>query len=241
MAHLPLLRRIARALFSLDAAGLLGPSTRPPIMIGTLYEAGGFNWQSRVAFYSKRPGGFVAWKRPMGLFALKAFPYLCKLLAPGEVRLHGQFPQLQVAVAPSDAATHRHAGVLLDRVLQTATTGKSLEFLGLCANWKLGRDGAVVEERAALLRNGGDGEAYLRGGIEVAASARNAMMIAAQTHKQLKQAKVGGGIHRRGRRHLHVSSRRDALGDVEHRSRSSIGKCDPFIARARRAADPIAL
>jgi hypothetical protein len=192
-AHLPLLRRIARALYSLDASGLLGPSTRPPIMIGTLYGAGGFDWQSRVAFYSERPGGFVAWRRPMGLFALKAFPYLCKSLAPGEVTLHGRFPQLQVAVAPSDAATRRHAGALLDRVLQTSTTGKSLEFLGLCADWKLGGDGAVVEERAALLRDGGDGGAYLGGGIEAAASARNAMMIAAQTHKQLKQAKGGGG------------------------------------------------
>ena len=163
-AHLPLLRRIARALYSLDAAGLLGPSTRPPIMIRTLYWAGEFDWQSRVAFYSERPGGFVEWKRPMGLFTLKAFPYLCKSLAPGEVTLHGRFPQLQVAVAPSDAATRRHAGALLDRVLQTSTTGKSLEFLGLCADWKLGGDGAVVEERATLLRDGGDDGAYLGGG-----------------------------------------------------------------------------
>ncbi len=52
-AHLPLLRRIARTLYSLDAAGLLRPSTQPPIMIGTLYGAGGFDWQSRVAFYSE--------------------------------------------------------------------------------------------------------------------------------------------------------------------------------------------
>ena len=186
-AHLSLLRRIARALYSLDAAGLLGSSIRPPIMIGTLYGAGGFDWQSRVAFYSERPGGFVAWKRPLGLFALKAFPYLCKSLKAGEVTLHGRFPQMQVAVAPSDAITRRHAGMLLDRVLQTATTGKSLEFLGLCADGNLGGDGAVVEERAALLRDGGGG------GMEAAASARNAMMIAAQTHKQLKQAKGGGG------------------------------------------------
>ena len=100
----------------------------------------------------------------MGLFALKAFLYLCKSLTPGEVTLHEWFPQLQVAVPTSDAATHRHAGVLLDRVLQTATTGKSLEFLGLCTDWKLGRDGAVVKERAALLRDGRDGGAYLGGG-----------------------------------------------------------------------------
>ena len=83
------------------------------------------------------------------------------MLTPGEVTLHGRFPQLQVAVVPSDAATRRHAGVLLDRVLQTATTGRLLEFLGMCADWKLGGDGAVVEERAALLRDGGDSGAYL--------------------------------------------------------------------------------
>jgi hypothetical protein len=48
-------------------------------------------------------------------------------------------------------------------------------------------------------------------------------------------------IRRWGRRRLHVSSRRDALGNVERRSRPSIGECDPFVARARHAADPIAL
>jgi len=110
-----------------------------------------------------------------------------------EVTLHWRFPQMQVAVAPSNAITRRHAGMLLDRVLQTATTGKSLEFLGLCADGKLGGDGTVVEERGALLRDGGDGEVNLGGVIEAAASARNAMMIAAQTHKQLKQTKGGGG------------------------------------------------
>jgi len=185
-AHLSLLKRIARALYNLDAAGLLGSSTRPPILIGTLYGAGGFDWQSRVAFYGERPDGFVAWKRPLGLFALKAFPYLCKSLKAGEVTLHGRFPQIQVAVTPSNAHTRRHAGMLLDRVLQTATTGKSLEFLGLCADEKLGGDGTVGEERAALLM------ANPWRGVETAASARNAMMIAAQTHKQLKQAKEGG-------------------------------------------------
>jgi hypothetical protein len=190
-AHLSLLKRVARALYNLDAAGLLGSSNRPPILIGTLYGAGGFDWQSRVAFYCERPDGFVAWKRPLGLFALKAFPYLCKSLKAGEVTLHGRFPQLQVAVTPSNAYTRRHAGMLLDRVLQTATTGKSLEFLGLCADEKLGGDGAVLEEAVALsnLEYGG---AYAGKVIETAANARNAMMIAAHTHKQLKQAKEGG-------------------------------------------------
>ncbi|KAL3806619.1 hypothetical protein ACHAXA_004423 [Cyclostephanos tholiformis] len=189
-AHLSLLRRVARALYNLDAAGLLGSSNRPPILVGTLYGAGGFDWQSRIAFYSERPDGFVKWKRPLGLFALKAFPYLCKSLKPGEVTLHGRFPQLQVAVSPSNAYTRRHAGMILDRVLQTATTGKSLEFLGLCADEKLGGDGAVLEE-AAVLTKVGYGGSYPGRAIETAANARNAIMIAAHTHKQLKQAKEG--------------------------------------------------
>jgi hypothetical protein len=82
----------------------------------------------------------------LGLFALKAFPYLCKSTRAGEVALHGRFPQLQVAVAPADARTRLRAGELLDRVLQTATTGKKLEFLGLGADGRLGGDGAAVSD-----------------------------------------------------------------------------------------------
>eukprot|EP00580_Thalassiosira_gravida_P015285 CAMPEP_0201663594 /NCGR_PEP_ID=MMETSP0494-20130426/5333_1 /ASSEMBLY_ACC=CAM_ASM_000839 /TAXON_ID=420259 /ORGANISM="Thalassiosira gravida, Strain GMp14c1" /LENGTH=717 /DNA_ID=CAMNT_0048142213 /DNA_START=151 /DNA_END=2304 /DNA_ORIENTATION=- len=189
-AHLSLLRRIARAVYNLDARGLLGSSNRPPILIGSLYAAGGFDWMSRIAFFSERPEGFTRWKRPLGLFGLKAFPYLCKSLVVGEVSLHGRYPQLQVAVTPSNSYTRRHAQVLLDRVLQNATTGKSLEFLGLSSTEELGGDGTVGEESLVFqnqLGNGGLGH----GGVDTANSARNAMMIAAQTHKQLKEAKEG--------------------------------------------------
>jgi hypothetical protein len=68
---------------------------------------------------------------PPGLFLLKAFPYLCKSTRAGEVALHGWFPQLQVVVAPGNARTRLRMGALLDRILQTATTGKKLKFLGL--------------------------------------------------------------------------------------------------------------
>jgi hypothetical protein len=78
---------------------------------------------------------------------LKAFPYLCKSTRAGEVVLHGQFPQLQVAVAPADAHMHLHAGALLDRVLQTVTTGKKLEFLGLGGDGRLGSNGAARCQR----------------------------------------------------------------------------------------------
>eukprot|EP00579_Thalassiosira_antarctica_P031757 CAMPEP_0201998168 /NCGR_PEP_ID=MMETSP0905-20130828/5003_1 /ASSEMBLY_ACC=CAM_ASM_000554 /TAXON_ID=420261 /ORGANISM="Thalassiosira antarctica, Strain CCMP982" /LENGTH=289 /DNA_ID=CAMNT_0048554059 /DNA_START=6 /DNA_END=872 /DNA_ORIENTATION=+ len=140
-AHLSLLRRIARAFYNLDAKGLLGSSNRPPILIGSLYGAGGFDWMSRIAFFRERPSNFTRWKRPLGLFGLKAFPYLCKSLQAGEVTLHGRYPQLQVAVTPSNAHTRNHARVLLDRVLQNSTTGKSLEFLGLSSKEELGGDG----------------------------------------------------------------------------------------------------
>ena len=74
-------------------------------MIGTLYGAGGFNWMSHIALFGERPMGFAGWRRPMGLFGLKAFPYLCKSLKVGEVNLHRRFPQLQVAVSPSNTYT----------------------------------------------------------------------------------------------------------------------------------------
>ncbi|KAL7529601.1 hypothetical protein ACHAXR_003048 [Thalassiosira sp. AJA248-18] len=185
-AHLSLLRRIAKALYNLDAKGLLGSSNRPPILIGSLYGAGGFDWMSRIAFYSERPPNFTKWKRPLGLFGLKAFPYLCKSLKAGEVTLHGRYPQLQVAVTPSDAYTRLRAQVLLDRVLQNSTTGKSLEFLGLSSKEELGGDGTVGEESLVLNQSG-----LQYGKVETANSARNAMMIAAQTHKQFKEAKEG--------------------------------------------------
>ncbi|KAL9184640.1 hypothetical protein ACHAXT_012610 [Thalassiosira profunda] len=186
-AHLSLLRRIAKALYRLDSRGLLGTAHRPPILIGTLYGAGGFDWMARIAFFKERPGGFVGWKRPLALFGLKAFPYLCKSLKAGEVSLHGRFPQLQVAVSPSNAHTRHRARVLLDRVLQNAATGKKLEFLGLSSAEELGGDGTVGEESVALQNESGG-----HGTIETASSARSAMMIAAQTHTQLKEAREGG-------------------------------------------------
>jgi len=64
-AHLSILRSVARALYSLNSRGLLGSSSRPPILIGTLYGAGGFDWMSRIAFYSERPSNFVEWSRPL--------------------------------------------------------------------------------------------------------------------------------------------------------------------------------
>lgn len=192
-AHLSLLRQVAKALFHLDALNLLGPSSRrSPIMIGTLYGAGGFDWQCRVAFYEHRPPTFVSWTRPLGLFALKAFPYLCKSLKPGEVTLHGRFPQLQVAVAPSNAYTRRHTGMLLDRVLQSETTGKRLDFLGLVAEDNFGGDGTVKGERLAFIRQG-SADRGSSGSIETTAAvgARNAMMIAAHANKQLREVKEG--------------------------------------------------
>lgn len=190
-AHLSLLRRVAKALYHLDALNLLGggsSSNRPPIMIGTLYGAGGFDWQCRVAFFEHRPPFFTTWSRSLGLFALKAFPYLCKSLTAGEVTLHGRFPQLQVAVTPSNAYTRNHCGRLLDRVLQNEVTGKTLDFLGLSANEKWGGDGTVGEEKKVLIQGGN----YHNGRhIDNVVGTRNAMMIAAQANKQLREVKEG--------------------------------------------------
>lgn len=215
-AHLSLLRRLAKTLYKLDALNLLGPSSATsnsssskPILIGTLYGAGGFDWMSRIAFTTQRPPTFSGqWTRPLALFALKAFPYLCKSLQPGEVSLHGRFPQLQVAVSPSNAYVRSHAKRLLDRLLQNETTGKKLEFLGLSGKEEVGGDGTCGDEEGLTMiesstsygfanhntRSGGGGGAL----VVNANGARNAMMIAAQTHKQFKSAKEGtttnGGV-----------------------------------------------
>ena len=200
-AHLSLLRHVAKALYHLDALNLLGGglsssssnNRRPPIMIGTLYGAGGFDWQCRVAFFEHRPQSFTTWTRPLGLFALKAFPYLCKSLQAGEVTLHGRFPQLQVAVTPSNAYTREYCGRLLDRVLQNEVTGKTLDFLGLSANEKWGGDGTVGEEKKVLIIGGNyhNNESSSSRRMDTAVGARNAMMIAAHANKQLREVKEG--------------------------------------------------
>ncbi|KAK1744265.1 hypothetical protein QTG54_004798 [Skeletonema marinoi] len=193
-AHFALLRRIAKAMYNLDRKGLLGRSpARPPIYIGSLYAAGGFDWMSRIAFLKERPVDFDgAWKRSLGLFGLKAFPYLTKSLKAGEVTLHGRFPQLQVAVSPSNAGSRSRVKMLLDRVLQNNETGKKLEFLGLSSNEMLGGDGTCEEELQVMKEKD-----YTTASSAVAAAnayggAKSAMIIAAQTHKQIKNAKEGG-------------------------------------------------
>jgi len=192
-AHFALLRRIAKAMYNLDRRGLLGRSpARPPIFIGSLYAAGGLDWMSRIAFLKERPVDFNGtWKRSLGLFGLKAFPYLTKSLKAGEVSLHGRFPQLQVAVSPSNAGSRSRVKMLLDRVLQNNETGKKLEFLGLSSNEVLGGDGTCDEELQVMKEKD-----YTTASSAVAAAnayggAKSAMIIAAQTHKQIKNAKEG--------------------------------------------------
>lgn len=195
-AHFALLRRIAKAMYNLDRKGLLGRSpARPPIYIGSLYAAGGFDWMSRIAFFQERPVDFDGrWKRSLGLFGLKAFPYLTKSLKAGEVTLHGRFPQLQVAVSPSNAGSRSRVKMLLDRVLQNNETGKKLEFLGLSSNELLGGDGTCEEELRIMEEK--DYTTTSSSSAVAAANAyggaKSAMIIAAQTHKQIKNAKDGG-------------------------------------------------
>jgi len=194
-AHFALLRRIAKAMYNLDRKGLLGRSpARPPIYIGSLYAAGGFDWMSRIAFFKERPVDFDGrWKRSLGLFGLKAFPYLTKSLKAGEVTLHGRFPQLQVAVSPSNAGSRSRVKILLDRVLQNNETGKKLEFLGLSSNELLGGDGSSSEELQIMEEK--DYTTTSSSSAVAAANAyggaKSAMIIAAHTHKQIKNAKEG--------------------------------------------------
>ena len=200
-AHFALLRRIAKAMYNLDRKGLLGRSpARPPIYIGSLYAAGGFDWMTRIAFFKERPVDFDGrWKRSLGLFGLKAFPYLTKSLKAGEVNLHGRFPQIQVAVSPSNAGSRSRAKMLLDRVLQNNETGKKLEFLGLSSNETLGGDGTCEEELQVMeekdyttTSSSSSSAAAAVAAANAYGNAKSAMIIAAQTHKQIKNAKEGG-------------------------------------------------
>ncbi|CAJ1939101.1 unnamed protein product [Cylindrotheca closterium] len=157
-AHLPILRRIARSLYRLDRKGLLLKSAKfggnaPPLLVGSLYAAGGLDWQSRVAFAQERPSDFCGtWKRDLCLFGFKAFPFLAKSTEPGVVTLFGRFPELLVALSPPSPRARARARILLDRLLQAQTTGRYCEFLGIGAKEKVGGDGTapVVDAAAAV-------------------------------------------------------------------------------------------
>ena len=111
----------------------------------------------------------------------------------GEVNLHGRFPQLQVAVSPSDARTRAVAKRVLDRLLQNHDTGKTLEFLGLSGPESVGGDGTWGEEEKVIMNsdqwsnsNGVNSSAQQAMRANGAASA---VMIAARTKQQIQSAK----------------------------------------------------
>ena len=65
-AHLKILREVARTLYELNVKGML--NSEKPLLIGTLYAAGGFDWMCKTAFCVERPVGFKRWSRPLALF-----------------------------------------------------------------------------------------------------------------------------------------------------------------------------
>eukprot|EP00586_Coscinodiscus_wailesii_P019919 CAMPEP_0172516350 /NCGR_PEP_ID=MMETSP1066-20121228/275627_1 /TAXON_ID=671091 /ORGANISM="Coscinodiscus wailesii, Strain CCMP2513" /LENGTH=619 /DNA_ID=CAMNT_0013297791 /DNA_START=66 /DNA_END=1925 /DNA_ORIENTATION=+ len=150
-AHLPILRHVARALYNLNSKKKLLNHTAPPLLIGTLYAAGGFDWMCRLAFSREKTSEFSHWHRPMALFGLKSFPYLTKSVTEGEVTLYGRYPILTCAVSPSTPRVRAHARRILERVLQCDCTGKSLCFLGISGNEGDGGDGSgTIVDAVAL-------------------------------------------------------------------------------------------
>jgi len=139
-AHLQILRKIARALYDLNARELL--TSDKPLLIGTLYAGGGFDWMSRIAFCVEKPVGFKGWSRPLALFGLRSFPYLCKSMEPGKVTLYGRFPQIQTAVTPCTPYTRYIVKALLGRVLQCSQTKIQIDFLGISSTNSNGGDGS---------------------------------------------------------------------------------------------------
>jgi len=131
-AHLSILRHIARILYKLDMQHKILSSSAPPLLIGTLYSAGGFDWMCRLAFCMEKPPGFLKWNRTLGLFGLRSFPYLCKSLKKGEVSLFGRFPQLGVVVSPSTETMRKEvARRVMGRVLKGEENGIRMAFMGL--------------------------------------------------------------------------------------------------------------
>jgi hypothetical protein len=101
---------------------------------------------ARIAFASEKPkdGTFRGtWSRPLALFGLKAFPYLCKSTEPGIVTMYGRFPKLVCALSPATPALRAYAKILLERILQCRETGKTVQFLGLSSAANLGGDGSA--------------------------------------------------------------------------------------------------
>ena len=139
-AHLKILREVAKTLYELNVKGML--NSEKPLLIGTLYAAGGFDWMCKTAFCVERPVGFKRWSRPLALFGLRSFPYLCKSVEAGKITLYGRFPQLQTAVCPSTPSTRYSVRTLLGRVLQCAQTKIHIEFVGISSAKSNGGDGS---------------------------------------------------------------------------------------------------
>ena len=74
--HLQILREIAKTLYALNAEGSLSlaNASRKPLLIGTLYAAGGFDWMCKIAFCAEKPAGFVSWSNSILLGSVLLTP-----------------------------------------------------------------------------------------------------------------------------------------------------------------------
>jgi hypothetical protein len=76
-----------------------------PILIGTLFAQGGFDWLAYDIFKKYNKLNRLH-ENDIVLFGLKRFPYICKANKPGEhVFLHGRFEHLSAAVYPNTPKT----------------------------------------------------------------------------------------------------------------------------------------
>lgn len=150
-AHLEILRHIARSFYELNTQEKLLRKNTKPIYIGTMYAGGGFDWMCRVAFCVEKPPSFQNWTRPLALFGLRSFPYLCKSTQPGVVKLFGRHPRLNVVVCPPTPSTRYHLNNLLSRVLQCSQTNINLHFMGISSDPNNGGDGSGEIVDAALI------------------------------------------------------------------------------------------
>ena len=88
-----------------------------PIMIGTAYGQGGFDWLARKLLKGNPRASLVT------LFAMKHYPFLCKAASYGkQVNLFGRYPDLRCAVSPFTKRNTEAVKFFLDDIFQKSIT-----------------------------------------------------------------------------------------------------------------------
>lgn len=120
-----------------------------PLLLGTLYGQGGFDWAARAALQGHPRAHYVT------VFAMKHFPFLCKQQAYAQrVTLFGRFPDLRVCVSPRCSKNQAAVQYFLQEMF-----GKPVHVLDDFVVATLGGTNQVWEREG-----GGEGKGVAQGG-----------------------------------------------------------------------------